>query len=203
MPVVSNYTGLQQAVLGHLQNFDIEQDISMFIQFAEADFNRTLRVPDMLKRVTTTMTASSVPVPTDYLAMYHLRISQSTPREDYKFVAPDVFRQLQADVPVGQTRVYTISNGQIDTLPDATGLVLEMLYYQTIPALASNSTNWLLITHPDLYLYNTLLQAAPYLGNDERVALWKGWRDSIIDELMTAGKERPQAALNARRVRAY
>jgi len=36
----------------------------------------------------------------------------------------------------------------------------------------TNTTNWLLTSHPDVYLYGSLLEAEPYLKDDERAALW-------------------------------
>ena len=50
---------------------------------------------------------------------------------------------------------------------------MELLYYQKIPALsASNTTNWLLTAHPDVYLYGALMQSAPYLDDDQRMQVW-------------------------------
>lgn len=34
------------------------------------------------------------------------------------------------------------------------------------------TTNWLLEAHPDVYLYGTLFESAPYLVDDERVPMW-------------------------------
>tara|TARA_R110002153_G_scaffold98295_1_gene233308 strand:- start:1224 stop:2132 length:909 start_codon:yes stop_codon:yes gene_type:complete len=36
----------------------------------------------------------------------------------------------------------------------------------------SAPTNWLLSAAPDVYLYGSLLQSAPYLANDERIGVW-------------------------------
>ena len=48
-----------------------------------------------------------------------------------------------------------------------------MIYRASIPALSdSNTSNWLLEEAPDAYLYGTLMQTAPWLREDERVAMW-------------------------------
>ncbi len=49
---------------------------------------------------------------------------------------------------------------------------IEMVYRKNIPALASNSTNWLLTLAPDVYLYGMLLESAPYIKEDERIQVW-------------------------------
>jgi hypothetical protein len=56
--------------------------------------------------------------------------------------------------------------------PD-TGYTGELTYYGKITALSdSNTSNWLLSYAPDLYLYGALLEASPYLKDDERLATW-------------------------------
>ena len=50
--------------------------------------------------------------------------------------------------------------------------------------LADNApTNWLVLNAPDLYLYGTLLQAEPFLMNDERVPLWERGVRQVINDL--------------------
>jgi hypothetical protein len=43
------------------------------------------------------------------------------------------------------------------------------------------SSNWILRDHPDAYLYGALLQAAPFLRDDERIAVWGGLFERAID----------------------
>lgn len=69
--------------------------------------------------------------------------------------------------------------------PDA-NYTIEMVYRQNIPALASNTTNWLLTAAPDLYLYGTLLETAPYLKEDERIQTWALGLKTALDSLNTA-----------------
>lgn len=53
-----------------------------------------------------------------------------------------------------------------------------------IPALSSgNPTNWLLAGHPDIYLYAVLTESAPYLKDDERVALWHERLEQALQDL--------------------
>ena len=42
------------------------------------------------------------------------------------------------------------------------------------------TTNWLLTAHPDIYLYGTLLESAPYLKDDARVVVWQTEYDRRI-----------------------
>ena len=45
------------------------------------------------------------------------------------------------------------------------------LLFNGMPAITDDSC-WLLTTAPDLYLYGTLMEAAPYLDDDQRIQTW-------------------------------
>jgi hypothetical protein len=50
---------------------------------------------------------------------------------------------------------------------------VEMLFYKKFDNLsASTTTNWLITNAPDIYLYGSMLEAEPFIMNDERVQLW-------------------------------
>lgn len=56
-----------------------------------------------------------------------------------------------------------------------TGQEINQAYQQPITSLGpANLTNWLITDHPDVYFYATLKHSAPYLKEDERIALWAG-----------------------------
>ena len=44
-------------------------------------------------------------------------------------------------------------------------------------------TNWVLTSHPDVYLFGSLYQAAPYLKDDERVPVWESRYRSALDQI--------------------
>ena len=60
----------------------------------------------------------------------------------------------------------------------------EVLYYERIQPLdSSNQTNWFTIYAPQALLYGTLLQAMPFLKNDERIPMWQQQYDLIMQTL--------------------
>lgn len=60
----------------------------------------------------------------------------------------------------------------------ATAQTLEILFYQQPRLLGEDvQTNWLTEYAPDLLLYATLLEATPFLKNDERIQTWQGMYD--------------------------
>ncbi len=68
---------------------------------------------------------------------------------------------------------YDYSNWLFAPAPTA-DTTLEILYYGQPAFLGdSNQTNWLTEYAPDMLLYATLLQAMPFLKNDERIPTWQ------------------------------
>ena len=67
-----------------------------------------------------------------------------------------------------------------------------MLYYKTFDALSdSNTTSTMLTNNPDIYLYGVLLEAEPFLMNDQRVQLWAtAFRQAIADVQDQDNKDR-------------
>ena len=61
--------------------------------------------------------------------------------------------------------------------PDA-DYPFEILYYELPPLLDDAvQTNWLTEYAPQLLLYGTLLEATPFLKNDERIPVWQSMYD--------------------------
>jgi hypothetical protein len=52
-----------------------------------------------------------------------------------------------------------------------------------VPLSLANPSNWLLASHPDLYLYGSLLHSAPYLRHDERIPVWQSLYDKALIEM--------------------
>ena len=70
--------------------------------------------------------------------------------------------------------------------PDGT-YTLQIQYFAKVPALtSSNTTNWLLTSHPDAYLYSTLMAAEPFLMNDARLQTWASLSEKAIQEIVDA-----------------
>ena len=79
---------------------------------------------------------------------------------------------------------------------------LLLTYYAKIPALSDTiTTNWLLTKSPDLYLYSALLEATPYLKNDERLQVWATARQQVMDAMRMESERsmRQTVQLTARR----
>lgn len=61
---------------------------------------------------------------------------------------------------------------------------IEILYYEQPQFIGPEiQTNWITEYAPDLLLYASLLEATPFLKNDERIAVWQGMYDRAAKAL--------------------
>lgn len=67
----------------------------------------------------------------------------------------------------------------------------EILYYERVQPLdSSNQTNWFTIYAPQALLFGSLLQAMPFLKNDDRIPMWQAQYDTIMNVLQNEDKIR-------------
>ncbi|HLH96439.1 MAG TPA: hypothetical protein VKW08_15090 [Xanthobacteraceae bacterium] len=180
---LATYTDLTTAIGNWLQRQDLAAVTPSFVQLFEACANRRLRVRQQEATVELTPANGVVVLPADYLAWRRLTWT-GNPRQELAFVEPSWLQAAYPDLPTDTPRVFTIEGGNILTMPlDPTDTALELVYFQQIPSLAANSTNWLMSQHPDLYLFGSLAEAEAYTVNPDAAALWKSRRDELFDEI--------------------
>lgn len=184
---LGTYSELQTSVADYLNRADLTSSIPTFIALAEAKFNRELRTRDMLTRSTATSSNEFVAVPTDFLEDYSLELDMTNqgPQPPLNYIGPLEAKSLKANKITGKVRYYTIIDGAFEMIPAPQLAVSVILtYFAKIPALSdTQTTNWLLTKSPDLYLYSTLLEAAPYLKDDDRIPVWTAARGQVIEAI--------------------
>lgn len=201
---LDTYGGLKSAIASFLNRQDLEAQIPVFISMAEARFNRELRVNSMLSRDVAVVEEVYVSLPLDWLQHSTLVVTDPNDRRfALDYISPDEYNDRRKHLLPGIPKAYTIVSNSIMLLPEPAGeTTLEITYYKKIPALSdSNTSNWLLARSPDLYLYGSLLNAEPFLMNDERVPLWSAAVTQAIDAIRLESEKasRPSGALAARR----
>lgn len=193
---ISTYTELQAAVANWLARDDLTLRIPEFIALAEAKFNRVLLHPRMETRTTLTVDTNLaspefLDLPTDFQTMRMVRLPDETGKPRLQFLTQtqmDDYR-YSTDNVTGTPVYFTIVGDEMELAPTPNeDFDVEVLYRANIPAMASNTTNWLLTLAPDLYLYGALLEASPYIQNDERLPVWGSAVATVIDQLNIHGE---------------
>ena len=182
---ITTYSELKSAVADFLNRDDLTSAIPNFISLAEAGLNRDLRHWRQQRRVTSTCDEQYEALPSDFIKAHSLTIDTANGTKNLEFasMAEISRRKLERQGASGEPVVYTINAGQIEFVPAPDDAYpLTMVYYASLPTLSDlEETNWMLTLYPDIYLYGALLHSAPYLADDNRVAVWGALYQSAID----------------------
>lgn len=209
---ITTYTNLQTSVSDWLQRADMASRIPDFVTMFEAVCNRRLRLREMETSVGITLgtptyalltetgdelvteadpdidlTAGAADLPTDYLTWRRVTWTGS-PRTELEYVHPSILSAWYPTTPSGIPQHFTIEGSTLKVRPTDSASMIEFDYYQRIPDLATNSTNWLLTAHPDLYLSGTLYEAFSFIPELEKALLWKARRDELFEEIKLLDK---------------
>jgi hypothetical protein len=145
------------------------------VTLAEARIGRDLRIR---KQIVSTNLASAagvrtVALPLDFLELENVSIIASPVRQ-LVYVTVEQMEAKYDSARVGLPAVYTIEGDNIlfAPTPDAVYPV-ETFYYAMFPALAANSTNWLMTKHPGVYLWACLAEASVFMSGNKEVATWE------------------------------
>ena len=191
---ISTYAELQTAVANWLDRDDLTDRIPEFIALAEARMNRVLRIRLMEGKYTASTVGGqrNYALPAGYLQMRNLQIN-TTPIRPCQYVTPEIYDRLYGSTLTGTPEIYTIVANEIQLGPIPAGVqTIEMLFYKKISALSvTNTTETMLTDNPDIYLYGALLEAEPFIMNDERVPLWaQGFSQAVADLQEQDNKDR-------------
>jgi len=184
---IGTFAELKTAAANWLDRSDLTDRIPEFISLAEARFNRVLRIRDMetvSTAISTTGGTREYSLPTGFVQMkeFHLTTDPITP---LAYITPEMMSRMWAGSTTGKPEVFTIiaDNVRLGPSPDAV-YTTSMLYYKTFTALSTdNTTSEMLTNNPDVYLYGTLLEAEPFIMNDERVPLWLAAFEKAVGDI--------------------
>ena len=191
---INTYGTLQTAVANWLDRDDLTDRIPEFIALCEATFNRVLRIRAMETTVSDTTVGGTKTdaLPTGYLQMREIHLTTS-PVVSLSYITPEIMYRIRSGSTSAKPNSYTIVGDNLLFGPTPDGAyTYDMTYYKAFDALSdAATTNWIILNAPDLYLYGTLLQAEPFLMNDQRVQLWAtAFRQAIADVQDQDNKDR-------------
>ena len=191
---INSFTTLKSAIANWLDRDDLSDQLPDFIALNEALFNRVLRIRPMETIVTeaTVGGTKSYDLPTGYVQMREIHLDTS-PVTSLQYITPEMLYRVWAGSSSGKPDSYSIIGDKIffGPTPDS-AYNYTMTYYKTFEGLSdSNTTNWVILNAPDVYLYGALLQAEPFLQNDQRIPVWeRGLRQALSDLQSQDDKDR-------------
>jgi len=156
---ITSYSELVTEIRDMMDDADYNQEaIDRALRKAEAEFNRTLRTPDMETRSVFTVSSDLTALPADFLEMRFIFV-EGMPDQPLASMSPSGLLATYYGRS-GCPMAYTLEGGNIRVGPVGTAAV-EMVYYQRILGLTdAQVSNWLLRKHPDLYVAGVLYHLA-------------------------------------------
>lgn len=156
---ISSYSELIDEIRDLMDDADYSQAaIDRALRKAEAEFNRTLRTPEMETRALLNVVSEITPLPSDFLALRFI-FQEGSPDRVLKSMSPAGMLAAYRGM-AGCPEAYTIAGKELRVAP--VGVTnLEMVYYRPLPALSdAQVSNWLLAKHPDLYVAGVMYHLA-------------------------------------------
>jgi len=185
MGQINSYTNLQTEIADLLIRTDLTAAIPGFIQNAESKLRRDTRARTLISQ-NLTLDVQTVNLPVDFRELESLYHDGPSFFGEIETVSAGELGDVEANE--GETGVpsHAAILGQtlrLAPVPDQS-YTARLVYWATISRLtANNLSNWLLAEHPDIYLYASLIESAPYLRDDARMPLWKGELSERLEEL--------------------
>jgi hypothetical protein len=186
---LSTYAELKTSIGDWLNRSDLTSVIPDFISLAEAQIERTLRTRQMLTRTTLTIDSEFESIPSDFLEVKALKLTSTNPDTPLSFMTMDALDQESTKFTAsGKPKFFGVVGTQFRFVPTPdSSYTGEIVYFANLNKLSvSVSTNFVLTSSPDIYLYGSLLQAAPYLQDDARIQTWATLYERALNDLQLA-----------------
>lgn len=195
---VMTYDSLVENIQSYLERSDTAtlEKIPLFIMLAEQVIASQIKFLGNLTVNTSAMVATQSII--DKPARWHKTVSMNITVAGKRFpVLLRKYEYLREYWPnASSTSVpkfycdYDYTHWLVAPTP-ASAYSFEVLYYERVQPLdSSNQTNWFTIYAPQALLYGSLLQAMPFLKNDERMGMWQQQYDLIIQTLKVEDQSR-------------
>jgi hypothetical protein len=199
MVQTTTFTTLQQDIRRYLERgFTLASDqlvyeqIPRLINLAERRIARELKVQGLINVITSTMVPGLAvyPKPDRWRTTVSFNFGTGAQGNEYNQLFPRSYEYIRSYWPDRtQTEApqfyadYDYNNWIVAPTPDA-AYPFEVLVYQLLPLLDDASqTNWLTEYAPQVLLYASLLEATPFLKNDERIPIWQQMYDRSAQAL--------------------
>lgn len=183
---VLTYDSLTSTVLQYLERQDqaVVNAIPTFITLAEFEIAEQVKTLGQLQIVESTMTADNPTLakPARWRKTVSMNVLANGKKQPVLLRKYEYATNYNASGSTGQPLFYADTDWDhwyLAPIPDQ-AYTFEVLYYERIaPLSSSNQTNWLTQNAPNAMLYGTLLQAMPFLKNDQRQIFQQKYTESM------------------------
>lgn len=191
-----DYTEIKNAILGYSDRKDqaVIDAIDMFLRVVESRVNRKLKTQYQSMRTQLLITADQqyYGLPSDFLGLRDIEVSSGADTQTtLEYVTPAQLNDIigSGQEAFGPTKYYTIVAKQLQIYPVVENMVLEIVYYQSIPPLeVGTPENWLSITYPDTYIFGGMVELSAFIKDAVASNLWEQRFVGVVTEIATDDK---------------
>lgn len=183
----ANYADFRSAVLRMIDGDDVgsgsisTDTLDLLIALGESRVYQGegdvagLRSRDMEATLSAAVTSNAATLPTDCLELIRVQFSGEKPLE---YRNADEVQRLLDDGGSGTPRMYAQDGNALTFYPAATGTVGGR-YFQRPADIKAGGLHATFNRYPECFLFAALAEAAPFIGEDNRLPMWKqlwaGW----------------------------
>jgi hypothetical protein len=181
------YDNLITTVLQYLERSDAAttEQIPTFITLCEFEIAQQIKTLGQQQVIQSTMTIANpvIAKPARWRKTTSINITVSGVIQPVFLRKYEYLRTYASSSTTQSTPLYyadyDYEHWLVAPTPDL-AYAFEVLYYERLQPLASdNQTNWLTQNAPNAMLYGTLLQAMPFLKNDQRVIFQAKYKEAM------------------------
>tara|TARA_R110000796_G_scaffold39449_2_gene98420 strand:- start:477 stop:1127 length:651 start_codon:yes stop_codon:yes gene_type:complete len=187
---LATYTELKTSVANYLNRDDLTSVIPDFISLTENRMNRDLRVRANMIRSTTTTTSGTAfyNLPSDLIELRNITFNTGSQIYALAYLSPESGSREYGSIVSGSPRAYTNLGTNIQLYPAPDGeYTIGINYFQQLTPLSNTvSTNNILDTFPDLYLYGSCLEGATYLNDSDQLQRFAGLYQKALTDVRDA-----------------
>jgi hypothetical protein len=191
MAVEMTYASLVTDISSYLERTDTAtlEKIPTFIMLAEQVISTEIQFLGNLTVVTSTMNIGEpiIVKPARWRKTVSVNLIDNSQRQPVFLRKYEYLRNYWPNATQTETPIYycdyDYTHWLVAPTPDL-AYNYEVLYYERVQPLdITNQTNWFTQYAPQAMLYGSLLQAMPFLKNDERIPMWQAQYDRVIATL--------------------
>lgn len=179
---ISTYAELTTAIQTWLDRSDLSANAADFVTLGQSRLNRVLplRMQHVVGSLTGTQGSASITLPTGFAEPFDLFLTTFGVKTR---LTPQVYGTFEQGTTNGVPSAWSIQQGTIALdCPCDQAHTFDFHYRKNLD-IATDSTNWLLTNHPDVYLLSGLVEAAFFAENFDFQQMCQQRLDLAIAEL--------------------
>lgn len=196
---INSRATLQSGIADFLNRDDLTDVIPTFIDLAEGQINRDVRHWKMETTAQKVVVDDVALLPSDWLetknVQYYPDINDYTKFHPLEYLSQNALdeRKMNSENIIGEPQYYTFAvnggTGMYILFPQPKAREDDRIVLSYLQNLNLAGTSWLLTDYPDVYLYGSLIHAAIYLKDDERLALFSQMYGAAVQRVNASSDE--------------